>query len=53
MVSRTFVLACFLLAGCSGSAQDAKTPAAAIDPVDDTEVELEMEGHSSVPSPVG
>ena len=52
MVSRRSVLVCVLLAGCSGSAQDAKTPAAAIDPVDDAEVELKMEGHGSAPSPV-
>ena len=42
MTTKRCAFVCFLLMGCSGSAQDAKTPTAAIDPVDDSQVELTL-----------
>ena len=42
MATTCFAFVCLLVMGCSGSAQDARTPAATIDPVDDAEVELSL-----------
>ena len=42
MTTKGFAFACLLLMGCSGSAQDTRTPKATIDPVDDAQVELTL-----------
>lgn len=42
MATKCFVFVCFLLVGCSGSAEDKRSPKVTIDPVDDAQVELTL-----------
>ena len=40
MTTKGLTFVCLVLMGCSGSAQDTRTPKGTIDPVDDAQVEL-------------
>ncbi|HUT94836.1 MAG TPA: hypothetical protein VMY37_35590 [Thermoguttaceae bacterium] len=42
MTTKGLAFVCLLLMGCSGSAQDTRTPKGTIDPVDDAQVELTL-----------